>query len=48
MVKKKIIFFRYLENEISCPMCSQNISRNDVKKLVDIEKYLKLNEDKSS
>jgi len=35
-------FIRYLETEISCPMCSVNISRNDVKKLVDIDKYLKI------
>ena len=26
-------------------MCTQNISRNDVKKLVDIDKYLKSNEE---
>lgn len=38
-------FFRYLETEVNCPMCTQNISRNDVKKLVDIDKYLKSNEE---
>jgi hypothetical protein len=41
----KINFFRYLETEVNCPMCTQNISRNDVKKLVDIDKYLKSNEE---
>ncbi len=38
-------FMKYLETEISCPMCSANISRNDVKRVVDVEKYLKLNEE---
>jgi WD repeat-containing protein 19 len=33
-------FSRYLETEINCPMCSQSIARNDVKKIFDIEKYL--------
>jgi WD repeat-containing protein 19 len=40
-------FMKYLECEVSCPMCSSNISRNDVKKISDIEKYLKINEEKS-
>lgn len=39
-------FMRYLETEVSCPMCTNNISRNDVVKIVDIDKYLKVNEDK--
>lgn len=41
-------FMKYLEAEINCPMCSENIARTDVKKLVDIEKYLKSSEDNKS
>ena len=40
-------FMRYLETEIGCPMCTNAISRNDVKKIVDIDKYLKTSEEKS-
>jgi len=39
-------FMRYLETEVSCPMCTIAISRNDVKKIVDIEKYLRISDDK--
>jgi len=35
-----------LETEVSCPMCTIAISRNDVKKIVDIEKYLRISDDK--
>ena len=31
--------------EISCPMCCVNISRNDIKKLDNIEKFLKPTEE---
>ena len=41
-------FMKYLETEINCPMCTSSISRNDVKKIVDIEKYLKANDEKES
>lgn len=34
-------FMKYLENEITCPMCSNHISRHDVKKLDSVEDFLK-------
>ncbi|RNA38921.1 WD repeat-containing [Brachionus plicatilis] len=40
-------FMNFLESEVNCPMCSNTISRNDVKKIVEIDKYLKINEDKN-
>lgn len=37
-------FMKFLETEVNCPMCSQGIARTDVKKIVEIEKYLKQND----
>ena len=33
-------FMRFLETEVNCPMCTQTIARTDVKKIVEIDKYL--------
>lgn len=40
-------FMSFLESEINCPMCSNTISRNDLKRIAEIDKYLKINEDKN-
>ena len=34
-------FMKYLETEVACPMCSATVSRNDVKKIFDLDKYIK-------